>query len=173
MALLVFLLTITFIFALFVLLPIFIKYLDRRDKRLKLLFIIPLVFIGISIYNAIYPPEEFYKADFTEVTGTEFPDRGEIIFKTASFPDHFGDYGSVSVIKVNKEFSRNLILQLRNKGFTKTTGIHGSNEVTEAFGTIDESKIERQFSMEQKVGVYYYVGFLSDEETIIVIRQSS
>jgi amino acid transporter len=160
------------VFGLFVLLPIFIKFLNRKDKRLKFLLLIPTIYFVYSIYSAIYPPDSFYKQDFKEVTGIDFPERGEIIYKTASFPDHFGDYGSVSVIKVDKEFYSNLDKQLTIKGLRKTAERTGSPELDNALKEIKGKKIESEFSLEQGGGVYYYVAFLSDKETLIVCRQS-
>ncbi len=160
------------IFGLVVLLPLLIKYLNRRDKRLKLLLVIPVAFLGYSIYTAIYPLDSFYKQDFKEVTGVEFPDNGEIIFKTAGYPDQFGDYGSVSIVKVDRKFYEELPSQLEIKGLTETSESHGSVEFDEAISKIKNKKIEKEFSFEQDGGVYYYVAFLSDKESTIVNRQS-
>jgi hypothetical protein len=159
------------VFGLFVLLPLFIKFLDRKDKRLKFLLLIPVIFLIYSIYSAIYPPDSFYKHDFKTVTGINFPEQGEIIYKTASFTDMSGDYGSVSIIRVDHEFYNSLDKQLMTKGLTKTKLKRGSSELYEALKEIKGRTIEEEFDLEQ-LGRYYYVGFLSDKETLIVYRQS-
>ena len=163
---------ILFVFGLVVLLPLFIKYLNKRDKRLKLLLLIPVAYLAYSIYTAVYPSDSFYMQDFKEVTGVDFPDNGEITFKTAGFPDQFGDYGSVSIIKVDRKFYEGLPNQLLRKGLTEKSENHGSSEFDKAMTEIKDKKIEREFSFEKGGGVYYYVAFLSDKKSLIVNRQS-
>src|SRR6478736_6314403 len=92
------------VFGILVLLPLFVKYLNRKDKRLKFLLLVPVIILGYSIYTAINPRDSFYEYDFKEVTGINFPKTGKIIYKIADFPDQSGDYGSVSIVKVDKEF---------------------------------------------------------------------
>jgi hypothetical protein len=171
MEFIVLLFVIAFVFGLLVLLPLLIKHLNKRDKRLKLLLLLPLAYLVYSIYTAVYPPDSFYKIDFKEVTGVDFPSDAEIIFKTASYPDQFGDYGSVSIVKVDRKFYEELPAHLERKGLLEKSKSHGSVEFDEAMNRIKDKKIERQFSLEQ-VGGYYYVAFLSDNESLIVNRQS-
>jgi hypothetical protein len=166
------LIAIVCVFGICVLLPLLIRYLDGHDNRLKLFLLIPVVFIGITIYTAIYPSEDFYKEDFKEITGLDFPQAGSIVFKSASYPDQFGDYGSVSIVRISKEFLFELEGQLRDKGFKKTFERNGSNELDRALKEIGNREIEKEFSVEYERGIYYYVAFLSDKETIIVNRQS-
>jgi hypothetical protein len=171
MDIMVILTVITFLFGIVVLLPLLIRYLDRYDKRLKLFLLIPVIFIGVSVYTAIYPNDEFYQEDFREITGLEFPKDGDIIFKIASYPDQHGDYGSASIIKITKDFDVKLERQLIEKGFKENLERHGSNELDQAVKKIGDKAIEREFSSEHD-GHYYYVAFLSGRETIIVNRQS-
>jgi len=172
MGLLYLVIIISLIFALLVLLPLFIKYLNRKNARLKFLLLIPFILLIHSIYSAIYPPDSFYRQDFKEVTGVNLPESAEIIYKTASFPDHFGDYTSVSIIKVEKLFYSSLDRELMIKGLTKTSEKMGSPELEEALREIEGKKTEKEFSLTQARGVYYYVAFLSDKETLLVHRVS-
>lgn len=153
-----------------VLLPLFIKFLNRKDKRLKFLFLIPLGFLVYSIYASVYPPDSFYRQDFKEVTGVDFPESGQIVFKTASFPDQHGDYGSVSIIKVDREFFEKLDKHLIAKGLTKCVKSFGSAELMIALKEIEGKTIEREFCVEYGLGIYCYVAFLSDKETLIVYK---
>ena len=73
------------------------KYLNRKfpNKLYKYFAFTPILILIYSVLTAIYPNEDFYKTDFKEVTQIEFPLDSKFIFKTATFPDHFGDYTSV------------------------------------------------------------------------------
>jgi hypothetical protein len=142
------------------------------DKRLKLIALIPVLTIGYFIYTAFFPTDSFYKDDFKEVTGIEFPDNGEIIYKSATYPDQFGDYGSTSIVKVDKEFYERLEGQIKTKGLADNKEEEGPFDLREVSKEIGTKKIEKEFSVTADGGVFYYVGFLSDKETIIVQRQS-
>ncbi|HEY3387109.1 MAG TPA: hypothetical protein VGK46_11405, partial [Saprospiraceae bacterium] len=89
---------------------------ENYDKRLKLIALIPLLTFGYFIYTSFFPPDSFYKEDFKEITGIDFPENGEITYKSATYPDQFGDYGSTSIVKVDKEFYEELEEQLLIKG---------------------------------------------------------
>ncbi|MGC4021703.1 MAG: hypothetical protein QM734_07050 [Cyclobacteriaceae bacterium] len=147
--------------------------MNKKDKRLKYLLFIPLIYFGYSVYTAIYPLDEFYKEDFKEVTGVDFPDQGKIIFKTASYPDIHGDYGSVSIVNVERDFYASLEKQLMIKGLQRAIEKHGSKELDEALKEIGGKSIESEFDFYNGHGVYYYVGFLSDKETLIIYKQRS
>jgi hypothetical protein len=133
--------------------------------------LIPVIIFGYFIYTAIYPLDNFYKQDFKEVTGIEFPENGEIIYKSADYPDQFGDYASVSIVKVDKDFYQTLPNRLNNKGLIEKVNDHGSSELDKAMTKIGNKEIEKEFSLEQD-NVFYYVAFLSDKESIIVNRSS-
>ena len=150
------------------------RFIEKRnyDKRLRLIALIPILTLAYFIYTAIYPNNDFYKDDFKEVTGIEFPASGKIIYKTASYPDQFGDYGSASLIKVDKDFYEKLKTQIKAKGLTKTSERNDSYELDQALGKIGDKKIEEEYSSEEGGGVYYYVAFLSDNETLVINRQS-
>jgi len=156
-----------------------LRFIKRRnyDKRLRLIALIPILTIGYFIYTAFFPTDSFYKEDFKEVTGIDFPESGEIVYKSATYPDQFGDYGSTSIVKVNKEFYENLEGQLKTKGLTdnsakKEDDLRGPFDLVEIKKEIGKKGIEKAFSMTVDGGVFYYVGFLSDKETLIVQRQS-
>ncbi|MFN8335604.1 MAG: hypothetical protein U0U09_10775 [Cyclobacteriaceae bacterium] len=145
------------------------------DKRLRLIALLPILTVGYFIYTAFFPTESFYKEDFKEVTGVDFPENGEIIYKSATYPDQFGDYGSTSIVKVDKEFYDGLEAHLKEKGFEdnvnseEDSGPFDSAKISKELGS---KKIEKSFSMTADGGIFYYVGFVSDKETLIVQRQS-
>lgn len=124
------------------------------------------------IYSSIYPNENFYRTDFIEVTGIKLPEQVEFMYKYATFPDFFGDYTSISIIKVGKDFYDNLPYFLIKKGLKETKHKINTTEFDKALENTKKLKIIKEFSKEKNGGVYYYVGFLSDNKTIIVKRLS-
>jgi hypothetical protein len=176
---LIFLILLLLAFLLIIGIPAGISYLIYRflkkknyDKTLRLLCLIPFLILGFIIFRAVYPSNEFYQEDFKEVTGLDFPNSGEIIDKTASYPDHFDDYTSVSLVRVNKEFYDRLSDHLVVKGFEENREKISSTELNEILGEIDNKEVVKEFSIRKGGGIYYYVGFLSDNESIIIKRLS-
>ncbi|MFC5683817.1 hypothetical protein ACYE2N_01620 [Flavobacterium sp. MAHUQ-51] len=156
-----------------------LRFIKKRnyDKRLRLIALIPILINGYYIYTAFYPTDSFYKEDFKEVTGLYFPENGEIMYKTATYPDQFGDYGSTSIVKVDNEFYERLVGQLKTKGFSdniakKEDDIGGPFDSAKIEMEIGKKEIEKEFSMTADGGIFYYVGFVSDKETLIIQRQS-
>lgn len=150
------------------------RWMKRREfnKWYRLLSIIPIIIVGYFIYEAMYPDVDFYKRDFKEITEMEFPKNGEIIFKSASFPDQFGDYASSSLVELGKDDIKKLEMNLKNKGFTKK-----ENKMnTEVLNYIENKKGARvysaEYSKEINGGLYYSVGFLDDNKSVIVTRMS-
>lgn len=143
------------------------------DKRLRLLALVPVLAAGYVVYTALYPTEEFYREDFREVTGTEFPANGVIAYKSATYPDQFGDYTSVSVVRVDQAFYRGLLQRLPGQGFTRPgpedLGLPASNRIKEALAG---RTVVQEYSLEKPHGKVYYVGFLSDRKTLVVQRAS-
>ena len=174
-----FLLLLILAFLLIIGIPIGLSYLIYRfikkrnyDKRLRLIALIPILLMTYLIYSALYPSEDFYRTDFTEVTGIELPEHVEFKYKSATYPDHFGDYTSISIINVGRDFYNNLPKALTEKGLKENGQKIGTTEFDKALEHTDNLEIESEFSMEEGGGVYYYVGFLTDNETIIVKRLS-
>ncbi|MCZ4410660.1 hypothetical protein O3Q51_17725 [Cryomorphaceae bacterium 1068] len=111
----IFLLLVLVAFVLVIGIPIGLSYMIYRfikkrdyDKRIRIIALTPMLILGYLIYTAIYPDEDFYRHDFQEVAGIELPEEVDFKYNTASFPDHFGDYTSVSIIHVGKEFYQTL-----------------------------------------------------------------
>ena len=159
--------------------PISISYLIYRwvekseiDKKYRLLSIIPLIIVGYLIYDAVYPDSDFYKTDFEEVTEIKFPENGKIIYKTASFPDQFGDYTSSFLVEFDKAYIKKLEANLKNKNFIKQENKMSSNELN----YIESRKGNLKYSAEyEKIidgGKHYTIGFLNDNKSVIITRVS-
>jgi hypothetical protein len=136
------------------------------------LALIPLIIVGYFVYEAFYPDSDFYKMDFKEVTDMEFPKNGKILYKTASFPDQFGDYTSSFLAEFDEEFLEKLEVNLKNKNFTNKENEMSSNELD----CIEKRKRNIQYSFQyindKEVGKYYSIGFLDDKKSVIVTRVS-
>ena len=158
--------------------PIGLSYITNRilkkkgvSPKWRLLSLLPILIVGYLIYDALYPNKDFYRADFKEVTGVEMPTDSDFEYKTATFPDQFGDYTSISLIKVDNRFYNELENILISKGFTENFQHVNSNEFDRMKSKIKEMKIEKEYGKENG-DKFYYVGFLSDKQTLIIERIS-
>lgn len=139
------------------------------NKKIRLIALLPILIVGYFIFDAIYPSEEFYKEDFTEVTGLNFPESGKFIYKTATFPDQFGDYTSISIVTVDRKFYDSLLAHLSKNNFNL---IKEDNFFTgDIHKKYNDRYVKKTFSRELN-GKIFTVGFLSDKESIIVERVS-
>ena len=157
-----------------ILLSIWIYRIMKRkgvDSKWRILAIIPVLIIGYFIYDAFYPSEEFYETDFKEVTGMDLPESADFEFKTAGYPDHFGDYTSVSIINVGTDFYKTMEKELQNNGLSENSKRIGCAEMDAAQAELNGLEIEREFSKEDG-DKFLYIAMLSDEETILVQRSS-
>ncbi|GAB4508642.1 MAG: hypothetical protein Tsb004_07520 [Allomuricauda sp.] len=159
--------------------PIGISYLIYRwikkkgyDKRLGLLASIPILVAGFFTYGAIYPSAEFYKADFKEVTTMEFPENGRIRYKTASLPDHFGDYTSSMLAEFELNDLKELENHLKNGGFEEKENKMSSNELEYIERKKGQKAYIKQYVRQKKNGKHYSVGFLNDNKSVIITRTS-
>ena len=150
------------------------RFIKRKNsnRRLRIIAFAPVLIIGYLLYSAVFPSENFYRQDFKEVTGQDLPESVEFRYKSATYPDHFGDYTSVAIITVEKELYKNLPQALVKKGHTEKGEKVHSKEFDKALKHIGKLEIEKEFTLHQKQGIYYYVGFLTDHKSIIVQRLS-
>ncbi|RTY85559.1 hypothetical protein [Flavobacterium sp. GT3R68] len=149
------------------------KIFKKKDIKPKwrILAFLPIFVIGYFVYSAFYPSSEFYETDFKEVTGIELPQETEFEYKTSSYPDQHGDYTSVSIIKVETDFYKNLQSKLSENGLFENENRLGCPELDNAEREMSGLKIEREFSKELDDS-FYYVAFLSDKSSILVQRSS-
>jgi hypothetical protein len=144
----------------------------KFSKVFRLFATIPLLIIAYFIYEAIYPDADFYKTDFKEVTNMEFPENGKILYKTASFPDQFGDYSSSFLAEFDEEYIKKLEVNLKNNNFIKKEYEMSSQELN----YIEKRKVDIKYLVkyikDHKVGKYYSIGILNDKKSVIITRVS-
>lgn len=173
------LILISLIFILLIGIPIGISYFIYRwikkkefNKNYRLLALIPIIIVGYFIYEAIYPDTDFYKTDFKEVTEIEFPKNGKILYKTASFPDQFGDYTSSFLVEFDIQQIKKLEQNLKTKGFVKEENKMSSNQLDYIENKKRNIKYSAEYVKNADGGKYYSVGFLNDNKSVIITRVS-
>jgi hypothetical protein len=166
------------VFLLIISIPIFLsvvlyRYLKKKKsgKWLKYLALIPAFLVGYLLYYSVFPDDDFYKTDFKEVTGLEFPADAKIISKTASFPDLFGDYTSVFMIKTNKDGYIKVLGHLEREGFHLVRDSRYSPDTQEQLAH-SNLQIKAELNSERDQCKDFYVAFLSDSCTILIRRIS-
>lgn len=150
------------------------KLLRRKipNKPYKYLAFIPTLLLIYSFWTAIYPTEDFYEYDYKEVTKLEFPKESEFVYKSATFPDHFGDYTSIFMFKTTEEECDKLEAQLVSLKFQRIAKDNWhSPDTREAISEAD-SRLSRQYSYETEISKSYYVALFDDHKTILVRRIS-
>ena len=141
------------------------------DERLRVLALLPLLAFGVGAYAAFYPGEETYRADYAEVTGLSLPDHVEFHYRTSSFPEPFESSTSASVIRVGPGYYAELPGLLAANAMRSTGLDGGSSSLMKAMSHTKGLDVADEFT--RTVGDNsYYVGLLSDKESIIVHRLS-
>lgn len=138
----------------------------------RILALIPIIIVGYYLYDGFYPSSEFYKADFKEVTDMEFPESGIIKYKTATFPDHFGDYTSSFLVEFNPTDLEILEQKLKSGGFKQQENKMSSNALDYIERKKGRKNYSKQYIRQRKNGKHYSVGFLEDNKSVIITRVS-
>ncbi len=150
------------------------KFIKKRNfnKKFQLIALIPVLTIVYLICTAVYPLDEFYIEKYEEVTNMKFPDKGIIKYKSASYPDQFGDYTACFVVELEQVELELLKNNLEKNGFVKKSFWIGSEEME----YINEKTKTKKFVEEYYKAVEdknYNIGFLNDNKSIIIQRSSS
>lgn len=150
------------------------KYLNRKypNKYYKYIALTPTALLVYVIWTSIYPNEDFYKVDFKEVTQIEFPEGSKFIYKSATFPDHFGDYTSVFMFETSEKEIEKLKDQLEKLKFEEIQDDKWHSPETKTAIEKTKAKIIHQYSYEIQVGKNYYVGLFDDHKTVLARRIS-
>ena len=143
----------------------------KLDKRWRILAAIPVLVVGYLIFSAFFPNEDFYKANFKEVTKTDFPANGEIIYKTTSFPDHFGDYSSCFLVKLDKPDLKKLRNMLKVFKFERKENKLRTKELDNVEGEAGNPSYKETY-VYQGGDRHYFVGFVMDGKSVVVLRAS-
>lgn len=133
-----------------------IKNQHLSPRRLKIYtFLFVLFSAGYLAYDAVYPSDSFYVAEYERLTEREIPKSAKIKYKESAYPDHFGKYHSVSHIEVSEEDFHQLLKIIENDKDFSLIEIH-ANEL--------KSFKKRIKNSSRGEG---YLTFLKDKKTII------
>lgn len=149
------------------------KLLNRKfpEKPYRYLALTPTIFILYCIWIALYPSESFYREDYKEVTKMQCPKDAEFIYKTATYPIAFGDYTSISLIKLTPQEYEKLETQLKKIGFQVGNNDFGSSETKNALEKT-KSKILSEYFIDVDGYKHFYVAFCNDKKTVLIRRSS-
>ncbi len=159
----------------FIVLYLLYRILNKKypQKPYKYIVFLPLAFLIYAICVSIFPNEDFYKINFKEVTNLEFPKSGEFIYKSSTFPDHFGDYTSVFLIKTNKEDYSEILKYVETKSDLEETEDIPIHLVETRIGLEKtKAKIKKQFKYNQEGGKAFHLSFFDDNKSMLIIRIS-
>lgn len=159
-------------------LPTFAAFLLNRwliKKRIKyvgmVLLIAAPIWTAYEVYTAFYPADSYYLSEFKEVTLREAPKSAEVVRKTASYPDLHGDYYSVSLIKLSSQDYTDLNeALLADNRIIKSGEFIGSTEFDKVMGDLKMDQINFGFTRQipNEEDHYLYIGFLDDQQSVIV-----
>jgi hypothetical protein len=146
-----------------------IYWIFKLVKRLKkagygklamgILAVIAL-FVFYSLYAALYPSEDLYKADFETGSGIRLPASAEFVAKTCDYPDLHGHYYEAALIRLSPADFRQLQMRLsfdsgfvpadESSGFFRNTfqWLRGKNIVDwENFSPVYRTERRKRFSI--------------------------
>jgi hypothetical protein len=131
------------------------------------------LFVGYQIYLAFYPSDSFYKKEFKDITKTEFPKSGKILFKTASYPDIHGAYCSCAWIEVSRTDFEELLNEIRKSGRNDTQFIYSDS--WEKLETKIGNKIDYEIKSSElnNKNEFRFWGLLKDGKSIVIYKGNS
>ena len=151
---------------------------QKRSRKATVFLILAGLLLPFSYlcYEAFYPSDSFYKEEFVTLTKLPFPVTGDIIKKSASYPDQHGDYAACARIEVSPtEYDRLLKHFANNPSYAyDSTHFIGGEEFYSVANSIGKNDYLSRFAAGDAIeGAYVFIGFLDDRKTIIVYRVSS
>ena len=153
------------------------KLTPHRSTQISSGYKILLLLIAVfQTYKANYPSDSFYFDEFESVTLRKPPSSAEVIKKASTYPDFHGDYCSSSMIKISKEDYTRLYIELQSdKDLVKNAELLSSGVLDKVLERNKREQIVAGFQrkISGKSGIHLYIGFLNDQQTIIVNKCSS
>jgi hypothetical protein len=162
----------------FVFILAFSKWRQKRNTKATIFLIVASLLLPWSYlcYDAFYPSDSFYKDVFAKLIKFPFPASGNIIRKSASYPDQHGDYAACAKIEVSPIEYDALLKHFTSSpsyAYDSTNFIRGA-EFDWVANSINKSQYASRFATGDVItGAYVFIGFLRDKKTIIMYRVSS
>jgi hypothetical protein len=144
-------------------------------QTLKLIIIILTICISTYFtYDAFYPSNAFYLNEYRKITLREAPRTANILRKSSSYPDMHGDYGACALIRLSKQDYEILYKEIQDDKNMKPGEIIGSEEFSDVMKGININEIKAGYIRPiGKEDHYLYIGFLKDNQTILIHFQST
>ncbi|MCA8829240.1 hypothetical protein [Hymenobacter pini] len=154
------------------------RWLRRRISNWAgILFLAGVGFcVSYLLYIELYPPDEFYRKEYEQITLLPFPASGHILRKDSSYPTLLdGDYESCALVEIGtKEYLRLQQHLAHNPQFSPEPCITDT-----AFAySLPFEKVARGISCAQYTSGYgqkdgiglFYVGLLNDKKSVVTYR---
>lgn len=141
-----------------------------------------ILYIG---YSALYPGNKFYRGEFKKSARFDLPSDASFVNKDASYPDIHGDYCSAASVKLTEESYTQLLKNISsNNEFIHLTDSNRHDPKYYTMGNSALTKAEPKSILytNEFVGsildphlylpdsFYFYIGFSSDNKTIVFNR---
>ncbi|MBS1771617.1 MAG: hypothetical protein JST82_02065 [Bacteroidetes bacterium] len=122
-----------------------------------------------SIYTAIYPLDSFYKEEFEYGFKTPFPKSGNIIAKSASYPDIHGDYTSAFVAQLNSADYKKLRMKFAgDKGYSSNDSLRVlSDSYSDVSGNVKDSQLLISYYTADAHGNRFSISFYSNNMILV------
>jgi len=148
------------------------KLSPERSTLINRLYVaVLLIFSVIQTYLGFYPLDSFFFEEFEIVTFRKQPKSGEILKKVASYPDVHGNYCSSSMMQISKEEFKQLYHELSVDDRFKINGdIVNAEEFEEVLDRSQQHLITYFVQIRKPGADYSYIGFMDDNETIVINR---
>ncbi len=155
-----------------------VKFIRSGIRWVRWLTFIPiavLTYLSLQVYWALYPREEFYRAEWLQQTGFSLPDKVAFRSKSATYPDQHGDYWAGAVVEVAPSQMEEIERQLSEKwSIEPDTSTHriGVNphfpELVQEIGITPKDDVYRCDST-----AWFRVAILKERGLVIFERYSS
>ncbi len=152
------------------------KLTNQKSRIINRLYIGLIVLIAIfSTWTAFFPLNGFYKEEFENNTGLEFPESGKIRAKDSEYPNFQGDYWAAAIFEVNDTDYKSLKNKLLNDENFQVDTTNKKIGIPREFDNLilDIDKEEIEIVLSNKTKEWFKVAFLKDGKTIIFERSST
>jgi hypothetical protein len=144
-------------------------------KSISAILLLGLSLLSFTIYRALYPFEAFYIQEWNYNTDLPFPSSASFIWKTATYPDQFGDYTSTAIIKLSGQEFKKL-----QKDITQSFAMN-SDSLSKGYKGIFNQYLPTELKESPPFTDYYFssikayfkIGFNQNNNSIIFQRHSS
>lgn len=167
-------------FLLISLIPVGLAYLILRwltkkgYKKVGLTILVTTTIWTIySSYTAIYPTDSFYKDEFEDNTGLDFPKSGDILTKEASYPDLHGDYSATALFKTDKNDYNLILTTIQKDNKFQLDSIPFKFNLPNFDTTIKEASFTKCYTLNRQERDLIFTISFNDKNNLIEIQRNS